>query len=116
MENSKGSGVFQTGEEIAWEDAGNGIKRKIYGYDSQLMLVKMVFESGAVGALHHHHHTQVSYVESGVFELTIANEKKILRTGDGYFVPSNTVHGLVCIEPGVLVEAFSPLRDDLLKG
>jgi quercetin dioxygenase-like cupin family protein len=115
MENPVQNGVFQSGEEIAWDEVGGGIKRKIYGYDNQLMLVKMEFEKGAIGALHHHYHTQVSYVESGVFELTIGDEKKVLKQGDGYFVPADVVHGLLCLEPGALVEAFAPYRADLLQ-
>lgn len=114
MENKKNA-VFQAGGEIEWENIGAGIKRQLYGYNDQLMMVKMSFEKGAIGVMHHHHHTQVSYIESGVFELAIADEKKILKQGDGYFVPSDVVHGLVCIEPGVLVESFTPSRQDFLK-
>ena len=35
------------------------------------MVVKVKFEKGAVGAVHHHVHSQVTYVESGKFEFTI---------------------------------------------
>jgi quercetin dioxygenase-like cupin family protein len=110
----KQSTAFQTGADIAWQDLGNGIKRQLYGYNNQLMMVKMSFEKGAIGVLHHHYHTQVSYIESGVFELTIGDEKKTLKQADGYFVSPDFVHGLVCIEPGVLVEAFTPGRQDFL--
>lgn len=115
MDKPEQSGAFQTGEEITWSDLGGGIKRKIYGYDKQLMMVKMAFEKGAIGTLHHHYHTQVSYIESGVFELTIGDEKKVIKQGDGYFVTADVVHGLLCIEPGVLVEAFAPYRADMLN-
>jgi quercetin dioxygenase-like cupin family protein len=108
------SQVFQLGNDIPWEYASPGIKRQIYGHDDQVMLVKVKFEKGAVGAVHKHHHTQVSYVESGVFELTIANERQVLKTGDGFFVPSNTLHGSVCLEAGVLIDVFSPQREDFL--
>jgi quercetin dioxygenase-like cupin family protein len=115
MKNLAQCGVFQLGEGIEWENVGTGIQRKVYGYNDQLMMVKIKFEKGAVGTLHQHHHTQVSYVESGEFELIIDNENKKLRQGDGYLVPSNIIHGLFCIEPGVLVEAFTPCREDFLK-
>jgi len=108
------SDVFQINEEIPWEDAAPGIQRQIFGYDEKIMLVKVSFEKGAIGSLHEHHHSQATYVESGVFELTIGNEKKILKAGDGYFVPSHVVHGCVCIEPGVLIDVFSPMREDFL--
>lgn len=78
------------------------------------MLVKAQFEEGGIGSPHSHPHSQVTYVESGVFEMTIGDETKIIRKGDGYFVPSNVVHGVKCLEAGMLVDAFSPMRKDFL--
>jgi len=85
MENTKQTGVFQIGAELEWEDVGPGIKRVIYGYNNQLMLLKMEFEAGAVGTLHNHPHVQASYIESGVFELTIGDEKKNIKTARRLF-------------------------------
>lgn len=109
------SELFQIETETQWEDLGNGIQRKIYGYDDQIMLVKAKFDVGAVGQLHEHYHAQVTYVESGVFEMTIGDEKRIIRKGDGYYVPPHAVHGCVCVEPGVLIDVFAPHREDFLK-
>lgn len=114
MNNEFKSPNFQVGTELPWEDASAGIQRQVFGYDDRIMMVKVKFEEGAVGDLHHHHHTQVSYVESGVFEATIGGEKQLLKTGDGFFVPSDIIHGCVCLEPGVLIDVFSPHREDFL--
>lgn len=107
--------LFQIDEETPWEDLGNGIKRQIYGYDDQIMLVKAKFEAEAVGVLHEHRHSQVTYVESGKFEMTIGDEKKIIKKGDGFYAPPHVWHGCVCIEPGILIDVFSPHREDFLK-
>lgn len=109
------SKLFQIETETTWEDLGNGVQRKIYGHDDQIMLVKAKFEAGAIGPLHEHYHVQVTYVESGVFEMTIGDEKKIIRKGDGYYVPPHAVHGCVCIEPGILIDVFAPHREDFIK-
>jgi quercetin dioxygenase-like cupin family protein len=108
------SGSFQLDEQIPWEDAAPGIQRQLYGYDNKIMMVKVKFEKGAVGTVHQHEHVQVSYVESGTFELTIGDEKKLLKTGDGYYVSPNVLHGCVCKEPGVLIDVFTPMREDFL--
>lgn len=108
------SGLFQIEKETPWEDLGNGINRQVYGYDDKIMLVKAKFDAGAVGVLHEHHHSQVTYVESGVFEMTIGNQKKIIVKGDGYYVPPHEIHGCVCLEPGILIDVFSPHREDFL--
>ena len=108
------SNLFQIASEIEWQDLGNGIQRQIFGYDDRVMMVKVKFEQGAIGVLHQHHHSQISYVESGVFETTIGEQKKVLLKGDGFFAPSNEIHGVICIEPGILVDVFSPHREDFL--
>ncbi|MGE5519850.1 MAG: cupin domain-containing protein [Candidatus Dadabacteria bacterium] len=115
MNTALNSALFQLSEQIQWEPAGKGIERQVYGFNHALMMVKVKFEKGAVGTLHEHLHTQVSYVESGSFELTIGNEKKLLKKGDGYFVPPHELHGCVCMEAGVLIDVFNPLREDFLK-
>lgn len=108
------SNLFQIESEVAWENPSPGITRQIYGYDDKIMLVKAKFEAGAVGALHKHHQSQVTYVESGVFEMMIGDEKRIIKKGDGYYVPPHALHGCVCKEPGILIDVFSPYREDFL--
>jgi len=109
------SELFQDGQEVPWEQAGEGVQRQILGFDDQLMIVKVKFESGAIGPMHSHHHSQATYVESGVFSMTIGDEVKEIRTGDGYYVPPHVVHGITCLEPGVLIDVFSPVRADFLS-
>ena len=101
-------------DDLEWVTVEDGIRRKVMAYDDKLMLVKVDFKQGRIGATHHHPHLQISYVASGVFEITISGETKILRGGDVYFVPENAVHGAVCLEDGLLIDVFSPLREDFL--
>jgi quercetin dioxygenase-like cupin family protein len=70
---------------------------------------------GAVGTMHEHYHSQATYVASGKFELTIGDEKRILEAGDGYYVAPDELHGCVCLEAGILIDTFSPMRADFLK-
>lgn len=106
--------VFIENDEIAWEETGPGIKRKIMSYDERLMVVKVSFEKGAIGALHQHYHTQITHIESGSFEVEISGEKKVLKGGDAFYIPPNAMHGAVCLEPGVLIDIFSPMREDFV--
>ena len=108
------SDLFQIENKITWEDQGNGISRQVYGYDDRIMLVKAKFVKGAIGELHQHHHTQVTYVASGVFEMTIGDKVQIITEGDGYYVPPHTIHGCVCLEPGILIDSFTPHREDFI--
>jgi quercetin dioxygenase-like cupin family protein len=101
-------------DSVAWEQVEPKIRRKVMSFNPDIMLVKVAFEQGGIGAMHHHPHLQMSYIASGVFEITINGEAKILRGGDVYFVPSDAVHGAVCLENGELIDVFSPMREDFI--
>lgn len=109
------SNTFITEQEKVWEPAGEGVTRQIMGYDGQVMLVKVKFEKGAVGTPHTHYHTQTTYVASGKFEFTVGNEKKIVKAGDGIYIEPDILHGCVCLEAGLLIDCFAPMRADFLK-
>jgi quercetin dioxygenase-like cupin family protein len=106
--------AFINSGNIKWETVDNGVERKILGYDDQVMMVCVRFEQGAIGSLHHHLHRQVSYVESGRFEVTIDGKKSILEQGDCFFVAPDLVHGVVALEKGTLVDVFTPARMDFI--
>jgi len=95
--------------------AGAGTERTILGHDATLMMLKMDFEKGAVGEVHHHPHTQATYVLSGRFEFTIGEESKVVSRGDACFMPANTPHGCTCLEAGTLLDVFTPERADFLQ-
>lgn len=105
---------FVKADDLAWETVGDGLRRKVLSYDASLMMVMVDFERGAVGAIHQHPHTQMSYVESGVFEIIIGEERQMLQKGDAYYIPPHMPHGAVCREPGVLVDVFTPMREDFV--
>jgi quercetin dioxygenase-like cupin family protein len=107
--------VFIENREIPWEQVDQGVKRKIMSYDDKLMVVKVAFEKGGVGTLHQHHHSQITHIESGIFEVEIGEEKKVLSAGDAFYIPPNILHGAVCLEEGVLIDVFSPMREDFIK-
>lgn len=109
------SNTFITESRTAWESCGEGISRQIMGYDPHLMAVKVAFEKGAVGTRHTHDHSQVSYVVSGHFESRVGAETQQLGPGDGYYVAPGEPHELLCLETGIVLDLFSPLRADFLK-
>jgi quercetin dioxygenase-like cupin family protein len=107
--------VYVFGKDIPWETVGDGVRRRILGYDDQLMLIYVDFKKGSIGPLHKHPHRQVTYIESGSFEVTIGGQKKVQRGGDCYFIPPNVEHGVVALEDSQLVDVFTPAREDILE-
>ncbi|HVN94848.1 MAG TPA: cupin domain-containing protein [Syntrophorhabdaceae bacterium] len=100
---------------IASENVGNGVERKILASAGKLMTVEVTFQKGAIGALHAHPHEQISYIVRGTFEFTIDAEKYVLKAGDSYYVPPDMVHGVRALEDSVILDVFTPQREDFLK-
>lgn len=114
MMKTKKNSIWNFGKDIEGENAGEGVVRRILAYTDEVMVVQNHFEKGAVGALHHHPHTQITYVVSGRFEFEIAGEKKIVGPGDSMLKKDGIEHGCVCLEEGVLLDIFAPMREDFV--
>ena len=115
MEKFGSSAAFLLGDEIEWEVVGEGVKRKILAFDDTIMLVNVSFDKGGIGPMHEHYHAQVTYVVSGEFQVTIKDEVKILKAGDSFYIEPHVWHGATCLEAGILIDVFSPIREDFMK-
>lgn len=92
-----------------------GVTRQFIGYTNDLMTVKVMFEKGAIGYVHKHVHTQSAYIVAGKFEVMINGETKVLIAGDGFLAESNIEHGVVCLESGIIIDTFTPIRKDFYE-
>ena len=101
-------------EDTLLQDLGGGNTRRILAWNDDLMLVEVGFDSGTVGAVHSHVHTQSSLVLSGRFKYTIEDETVEIGPGDSVIVPSGKLHGTLCIEAGKLLDVFTPARKDFI--
>ena len=100
--------------EAALRDLGGGVSRRVLAHTEQLMVVEVHFEEGGVGSVHTHPHCQNTYVLSGRFRFTIDGEPVEVGPGDTLAFPSGVPHGTVCLEKGVLLDMFAPMREDFL--
>jgi quercetin dioxygenase-like cupin family protein len=103
------------GDRTPRESVGEGLTRRIFGYDDSILMAKVEFKVGAVGEIHAHPHSQASYVESGEFDVFIDGVEKRLGPGDSFYIEPNLDHGAVCRKAGVLLDVFSPVREDFLN-
>lgn len=91
-----------------------GVARQVLSDSPELMVVSFAFEEGAKGALHSHPHVQSTYVKTGKFRFSVAGNSFDVKPGDSFVIPSGAEHGCTCLEPGELIDTFTPRRDDFL--
>lgn len=106
--------LFVEFERIAWEDRGGGVRRKVMAYGDELMGVYVEFKRHAIGALHSHPHVQISYIQSGSFNVHIGAESRVLGAGDFYYIPPHVVHGVEALDDSILIDVFTPMREDFV--
>lgn len=101
-------------EQVPAVDMGAGQKRRVLAYGEDLMCVENAFQAGAVGALHSHPHTQITYVASGRFQFQIAGVSRTVAEGDTMFIPGGTLHGCSCLESGAILDIYTPMRKEFV--
>ena len=104
--------IYQT--DIPLTDLGGGVQRRVLAYNEQQMIVEVHFEKGGVGSMHTHPHVQSTYVKSGKFRFTIDGEDVEVAAGDTIAFPPDIPHGTLCLEAGVLLDIFTPMRKDFI--
>ena len=101
-------------KDIEGISPGSGIVRKVLAYCDKMMCVEHYFETGAEGAMHSHPHTQITYIAEGRFRVTIGDEVKEVSKGDTLCKQGGIIHGCTCLEKGLLIDFFTPLREDFI--
>jgi quercetin dioxygenase-like cupin family protein len=109
---------WKLSSELKTEQVKPGLQRQVMCYNDDIMLVKVIFGEEMVGqqpALHSHPHSQSSYILSGKFELHCGDKVQILSAGDAFYAQPNIPHEVYCLEPGIIIDGFSPIREEFLK-
>ena len=100
---------------IPVEKMGEGIERQMF-VGNRMMICRFRFEPFLVTPAHEHPHEQMTIVERGRVRFFIEGKERIASVGDVLHFPSNCWHGATMMdEEVVLIDIFSPLREDFLK-
>ncbi len=99
---------------VASERIADGITRQMV-WGERIMVCRLAFAPHVVTPVHTHPHEQITIVDRGRVEFTIAGKKRIVSAGDVLHFPSGVEHGATMLdEEVVLVDIFSPIREDFL--
>ena len=97
------------------EKIEEGIERQMIVGES-MMVCRLRFAPKVVTPAHDHPHEQMTLVESGRVMFTIGDEQRLAQAGDVLYFPSGTWHGATMLdEEVILVDIFSPVREDFLR-
>lgn len=101
--------------------SGDAQRRSFLGVDFVLlshgpesMVTKMLFKKEDKPPVHRHPNEQSGYVISGKYKIIIEGSEYVICRGDSYSIPRDVEHTIEIIEPGEVLDFFSPPRKDYL--
>jgi quercetin dioxygenase-like cupin family protein len=101
---------------IPVEQVAEGIQRQMV-VGERLMICRFRFAPFLVTPEHEHPHEQMSMVEKGRIRFLVNGVELIAVAGDVLHFPPNCRHGATMMdEEVVLIDIFSPVREDFLIG
>lgn len=99
-------------DELNAVDQFPGVVRRTLASGENLTLVEIQLSTGAEVPEHTHPHEQAGHVISGRVRFRMGGETSDLKAGDSYLIPGELPHHVVAIDDAVLIEVFSPVRED----
>jgi quercetin dioxygenase-like cupin family protein len=93
----------------------DGLTRRVLAYNDKLFLAEHEMKKGWVGKVHSHPHEQIVYVVRGHLKVTCDGKTFDVSEGDTFLVRGGIEHGASALEDSVVVDVFTPCREDYIS-
>jgi quercetin dioxygenase-like cupin family protein len=106
--------MFYKKSEADYRTALPGVRYKTLAVGEKTHLTEFRLSKGSTIPRHAHPHEQTGYLVSGRMSFIIGGETLDAEPGDGWSIGGNVVHMVDILEDSVVIEVFSPAREDYL--
>lgn len=83
-----------------------------YAHGDSMSFGYVELKSGSSVPMHQHVHEQITYIIEGELEMVIGGQLCFLTSGMFHVIPSNTPHSAIAKTDCIVIDAFSPIRED----
>jgi quercetin dioxygenase-like cupin family protein len=81
-------------------------------HSEKMTIVRWRVEAGASLPEHHHPHEQIGLCLAGRLAVFINGGTTVMEAGDVLVIPSGTRHGAEALAETLLIDVFTPVRED----
>ncbi|MCJ7684432.1 MAG: cupin domain-containing protein [Desulfobacteraceae bacterium] len=106
--------MFYKRDDSGYMTPVEGVRLKTLVHGEKTHLCEFRINKGSMVPEHSHPHEQTGYLISGRVKFILEDEEFEAGPGDSWCLPGNIVHTGEVLEDSVLVEIFSPVREDFL--
>lgn len=106
--------MFQTTSRLGFSTPYEGIRQKTLVHGPRTLMAEFRLAKGSVLPRHTHLHEQTGYLISGRIRLSIGDQTHEAQAGDSWCIPGGTEHGAETLADSVVLEVFSPVREEYL--
>ena len=93
----------------------NGVKLRSLVHGEKTHLCEFHLDKGAVIPNHKHPHEQTGYQISGRMKFILGKKTFLVEPGSSWNIAGNVEHRVEVLEDSVVIEVFSPRREDYLN-
>ena len=105
--------MFNKNSREGYRSNIKGIKQKTLVYGQHTLMAELKMLKGTRIPTHKHPHEQTGYLLTGRTRLFIDDQVYDCSPGDSWCIPGNAKHGTYAVKDSVVIEIFSPVREDL---
>jgi quercetin dioxygenase-like cupin family protein len=102
-------------ETDGWITMFAGVRRRTLVAGERMMQIAVILDRGAHVPEHRHPHEQIAHVLRGRLRLTLAGVAHEIDPGESLYIPGHAPHSAEALEETLVVDTFSPPREDLLE-
>ena len=108
------TGLHRQWHNVPAQRIADGIDRQMI-VGERLMMCRLTLQAHVDTPVHAHSHEQMTIVERGRVRFTISGQARVASAGDILHFPPNVAHGATMLdEDVVLIDIFTPIREDFL--
>lgn len=106
--------MFYTPDSSGYKELLPGIFMKPLTYGDNSLLCEFHLKQGAVIPQHQHPQEQVGYLVQGEMRFISEAGERVVSSGHSWNFKGGVLHGAQVLADSVVIEVFSPVREDYL--
>jgi len=91
-----------------------GVELTTLVHGEKTLMGQFKIDKGCIVPVHSHPHEQTGIMISGKLRFNVEGEIWDVETGDSWCLPGGVEHSAEALEDTVVIEVFSPVREDYL--